>query len=653
VTDWNWRRLALCSALAIVTTIGDPAAARAQSLYGSIVGAVRDASGAAIPGATVTIKNQQTNLERVSVSNETGLYSFTNVLPGQYDVKVSLQGFKEFVQTAVPVEVGAISRVDVSLEVGALTETVTVASAAQLLQTDNASVSTELKSDAITNLPLAQYRNYQSLMNLVPGASPTQFQNALTDSPARSLRTYVNGQNPNSNNTKSDGATNQNLWLPHHVMYVAPAETIDTVNVSTSNFDAEQGMAGGAAITVITKSGTNEFKGSAFEFWNNDSMNARPYFATAKTPISRNIFGGTVGGPIARDRLFFFGSYEGYYDRSTSQIFYDVPTEAMRRGDLSGALNANGALQVIYDPTTGSADGTGRLPFATNTIPDDRIDPIAKKLLEFYPLPNLPGLTRNYVRDAKSKVDRDNYDFKVNWNRTAAHQIWGKYSQMEATVSNLFYLGVDGGGEGNTHVKQATFGHTWTLGTNAVLDSTFGWSRQTQDVLGPDFSLGNFGLDALGIPGTNAVGQFADDERYAGFPQFGFASTSTFGATNIGYSALGNNAGWNPLFRDERTYAWTSNLTKLIGRHDVRVGYSGNFLYMDHWQPEIDNPRGNFNFDGNATRLLGTGTQAANIYNMYAQMLLGLPSSVSRSIQNELMTVREWQHGFLRAIAGT
>ncbi len=176
-------------------------------------------------------------------------------------------------------------------------------------------------------------------MNLVPGATPTQFQNALTDTPGRSLRTYVNGQNPNSNNTKSDGATNVNLWLPHHAMYVAPAETIDTVNISTSNFDAEQGMAGGAAITVITKSGTNEFRGSAFEFFNTDALNARPYFATRKTPIDRNIFGGTLGGPIQKNSLFFFGSYEGFFDRSTTQIFYDVPTAAMRNGDFSGALS--------------------------------------------------------------------------------------------------------------------------------------------------------------------------------------------------------------------------------------------------------------------------------------------------------------------------
>jgi hypothetical protein len=610
------------------------APARAQALYGSIVGTVRDTSGATVPGATVTIKNTQTALEQTSVSNETGAYSFSNVLPGQYDVKVSLQGFKEFVKTSVPVEVGQPSRVDVALEVGAISETVTVASESQLLQTDKADVHTELKSEAITKLPLAQYRNYQSLMNLVPGATPTQFQNALTDSPGRSLRTYVNGQNPNSNNTKSDGATNVNLWLPHHVMYVAPAETIDTVNISTSNFDAEQGMAGGAAITVITKSGTNQFKGSAFEFWNGDKLNARPYFATAKTPIKKNIFGGTIGGPIAKNKLFFFGSYEGYYDRSTSQIFYDVPTDAMRNGDLSGAVT-NGVLQVMYDPLTGNADGTGRTPFAGNLIPAGRIDPVAKRILDYYPHANLPGNTRNYVRDAKSTVDRDNYDFKVNWNRTSSHQIWGKYSQLEANVGNLFYLGVDGGGSGNTHVKQGTAGHTWTLGSNSVLDSTFGFSRQTQDVVGPDFALGDFGSDTLGIPGTNGAGSYASDDRYNGFPSF-----------NPGFSAIGNNAGWNPLFRDERTIAWSGNLTRLYGRHEIKAGYSGNFLYLDHWQPgDVATPRGDFTFNGAATRLFGPGTQTANIYNQYAQFLLGYFTSATKGIQYEEMTAREWQHG--------
>ena len=614
---------------AVCLTALVPTLASAQALYGSITGTVKDTSGASVPGATVAILNTQTALERTTVTNETGTYNFTNVTPGSYLVKVTLQGFKEFQQTDVPVTLGQVSRVDLALELGALTETVTVASEAALLQTDKAEVNTQLKSEAITNLPLAQYRNYQSLMNLVPGATPTQFQNALTDSPGRSLRTFVNGQNPNSNNTKSDGATNVNLWLPHHVMYVAPAETIDTVNVSTSNFDAEQGMAGGAAITVITKSGTNEFKGSAFEFFNSDALNARPYFATAKTPLDRNIFGGTLGGPIKKNSLFFFGSYEGFFDRSTTQTFYDVPTAKMRAGDFSETTS------VIFNPFTGDVNGNGRTPFAGNQIPSNMLSPIAQTINQYYPAPNLPGLTRNYVRDLDTKVDRNNYDVKLNWNRTAAHQIWGKYSQMDALVSNLFYLGVEGGGSGDTAVKQFTLGQTWTLNANTVVDSTFGFSRQNQEVIGPDFELGNFGQDVLGIPGTNASGNFDNPERYAGFPTF-----------NTGFSAIGNNAGWNPLYRDERTYAFTTNVTRLMGKHEVRFGYAGNFLYLDHWQPEVDNPRGNFNFNGNATRNFGAGTVAPTIYNQYAQFMMGLVTSSSKSVQYELMTTREWQHGF-------
>ncbi|MGH9158968.1 MAG: carboxypeptidase regulatory-like domain-containing protein, partial [Vicinamibacteraceae bacterium] len=307
---------ALLPVLALVCLVAIPA--RAQVLYGGLVGAVADSSGAPVPGATVTATSQQTGLVLEAVSNETGTYRITNIQPGTYDVRLSLQGFKEFVRTGVPITANSISRVDVTLEVGQLEETVTVASDAALLQTDTADVHTELKSKEITDLPLANYRNYQSLMNLVPGATPTITQNALTDTPARSLRTFVNGQNPTSNATKTDGATTMNVWLPHHVMYVSPAETIDTVNVSTNAFSAEQGQAGGAAITVITKSGTNQLSGSAFEFINSDTLNARPFFDPDKLPLDRNILGGTLGGPILRNKLFFFGSYEGFFERSTA-----------------------------------------------------------------------------------------------------------------------------------------------------------------------------------------------------------------------------------------------------------------------------------------------------------------------------------------------
>ena len=214
-----------------------------------------------------------------------GLYSFTNVQAGRYDVKASLQGFKEFVKSGVPVNVNEVSRVDVALEVGALTETVTVQSAQELLQTDKADTHTEIKS-ADDHAAAAAAEPQLSVADQ-PGARARRRRVSRTAKwtrPAARSATNVNGLDRNNNGTKTDGATNVNIWLPHHTMLVSPAETIDTVNVSTSNFDAEQGMAGGAAITVITKSGTNELHGSAFAFYNNESLNAKPYFATTKQP---------------------------------------------------------------------------------------------------------------------------------------------------------------------------------------------------------------------------------------------------------------------------------------------------------------------------------------------------------------------------------
>jgi hypothetical protein len=178
-------------------------------------------------------------------------------------------------------------------------------------------------------------------------------------------------------------------------------------------------------------------------------------------------------------------------------------------------------------------------------------------------------------------------------------------------------------------VYSFTTGQTWTINPTMLFDATFGFARQDQDVYGPDFDSGNFGLDVLGIPGTNDAG--LGDQRYAGYPVF-----------NTGFDAVGNRDGWNPIFRDERTYSVATNLTKNMGRHDLRTGYTLNFMYLDHWQPESGNPRGSFSFAGNATAL--RGGQTANFFNTYAAFLMGLTSSVGKSVQNELMTTREWQH---------
>jgi Carboxypeptidase regulatory-like domain/TonB dependent receptor-like, beta-barrel len=637
-------------AAGIVLTIGFAAApAKAQILYGSVVGVVRDGTGAFIPGATVTVVNKDTNLTREATTNNEGAYSLINVLPGPYDVKVSLTGFRNISRPNVDVTIGQIARVDFTLELGAVQENVLVVAESPILQTDKTDIHTQLKSEVITQLPLNRFRNFQALLNLAPGTTPMAFGNAETDTPGRSMATNVNGQANTQNSTRTDGATNMNIWLPNHLMYVSPVETVDTVDVSTSSFDAEQGMAGGAAVTVITKSGTNQFRGSAFEGFNNQGLNATPAFfgvgaAPPKLPVKGNGYGGTVGGPIKKNKLFFFGSFEGYKRRSSLFTYFTVPDDALRSGDFSKAFNTNGSVQTIFNPFTGNADGTGRQAFPNNQIPANMLNPIAMKILQLFPKPNFTGIgaggyTNNYQRQEDRKVDRQNYDGKVNWNRTSAHQIWAKFSHMHAVVDDLSnYLGVPtvSGSGGNTKVYQLTAGQTWTLTPTLLMDQTFGFSRQKQDVLGPDFNAGNFGRDVLGIPGTNDQG--SGDQRYAGYPEFRFGGT-----TSGFFSQLGNRDGWNPIFRDERTYSIATNITKVHGQHDFRGGYFLNFLYLDHWQPETGNPRGQFIFNNNTTGLRG-GSQTPNFYNAFAAFLLGQVGQANKSVQNELMTSREWQH---------
>jgi hypothetical protein len=617
-----------------------------QILYGSIVGVVKDPQGGTVPGATVTIVNKETNLTKETTTDAEGAFTVNNVLPGPYDVKVTLQGFRESVRRDVPVTIGQISRVTVALEVGSVSETVTVVSDTQLLQTDKADVHTELKSAEIVAMPLNRFRNYQALMNLVPGTTPMAFGNAETDTPARSLATNVNGQVNTNNTTRTDGATNMNIWLPNHNMYISPAETVDTVNISTSSFDAEQGNAGGAAVTVITKSGTNLFKGSGFEYYNSDKLNATPRFFSAgavppKLPLKANTYGATLGGPVRKNKVFFFGSFEGFRRTQSLFTFFNVPDAKLRAGDFSSAFAADGSLQQIYDPATGTSNGVGRTAFTGNVIPGNRLDPIALKVLALFPLPNTPGiglggLTSNYKRQEDRSFKRDNMDGKVNWNRTSAHQIWGKFSYMNANVDDLTnYLGPDpnaSGDGGFTKVYQATAGQTWTLSSTMLMDMTFGYGRQDQHVYGPDFQAGNYGLTTLGIPGTNDQG--SGDARYAGYPVF-----------NTGFSAVGNRDGWNPIFRDERTYSLSTNISKLKGRHDFRGGYLMNFFYLDHWQPETGNPRGQFDFNSATTRLNG-GQGSSGPYNQYAAFLLGYVGTAAKSVQNEVMTAREWQHSF-------
>ncbi|AMY08214.1 hypothetical protein LuPra_01407 [Luteitalea pratensis] len=625
--------LVACASLAL------PTIAAAQALYGSLTGTVTDNTGASIPGVTVTVTNEGTGLKLDTVTDGQGLYTIRNVMPGTYTLNAVLQGFKTFAQTGIPLTAGNILRVNATLEIGALTESVTVTSEAALLKTDKADVSVELQPKAITDMPLNQYRNYQALMNLVPGATPGALQNSTGSTPQRSLRTAVNGTNPNNNSTRIDGSASINIWLPHHAGMVASAETIDNVNIVTNSFDADTGMAGGAAIAVVTKSGTNNVRGSAFFFHNRDDWNANTFFNNAnglvKPPVDNSIYGGTLGGPIVKNRLFYFGSYERFEEERGLQETFSVPTARMRNGDFGEVLAAFPTFR-IFDPLTGAANGTGREFFPGAVIPANRISQIARRIQETYPAPNTTAdLNRNGIADdyavARAPMfDRDNYDAKVSWNRSTAHQIWGKISYLRADAQDRFLLGFDGSAPAPTEVIAPVFGHTWTLSPTLILDGSFGVTLNEQSAFNPDYGT-NYGSDIWGIPGTNG-----GDIRQSGMPNVA-----------TGLSSLGNTNVSNPYFWNTSVYSFSQALTKVAGHHELRLGYDLNHLSMEHWQPEIGNfgPRGGFTFSGNVTGASGYQPVSGGGFNGYAAFLLGLPSSSGKSVQAEEMTTREWQHG--------
>src|SRR5262249_23033058 len=347
-----------------------PLSGQAQVLYGSIVGDVTDTSNAPIAGAMVRITHTETNQSRQLTTNQAGGYSFPIIPAGTYEVTITKDGFQTYTSRNVVVTVEKVVRVDAKLQVGRVTESIEVTVQAATLQTDRAEVRGELTTKTLENLPVPVGRNYQNLLVMIPGFTPPANQHSVAANPSRGLTFNVNGTTRNANNVRIDGAVVNNPWLPHVTAYVPALEAINEVSVTTSSFDAEQGLSGGTAVSVQIRSGTNQIHGSLFEYHTNNALKARPFFLPAdqgKPKLVDNQFGGTIGGPIIKDKLFYFGSYEGTFNRQNAFRFVTVPTEAMRAGNLSASPN------LIYDPATGNADGSGRQAFANKIISADRI----------------------------------------------------------------------------------------------------------------------------------------------------------------------------------------------------------------------------------------------------------------------------------------
>lgn len=642
-----------------------PQMGKAQVLYGSITGNVTDSNGAAVAGATVTITHKETGQSRDGVTDAQGSYDFPTVQAGTYTVKVTKQGFKTVSRDNIVVTLNNITRANLSVEVGQVSETVVITAEAAQLKTDRAEVSAELTSRPLRDLPVPLGRNYQNLFKTLPGFTPPEEAHSVPSNPSRSLVFNVNGASRSSNNTRIDGISSTNIWLPHVTAYVPALEAIETVNVVSNSFDAEQGLAGGAAINVQIKSGTNDFHGSAFEYHSDQALKARDYFRppqNAKGKFIQNQYGGTLGGPIIKNKLFFFGSYEGTKNRQNDSRIETVPTTAIRNGDFSAYLgdvvkDANGnpikvttlsgqvidaRVGMIFDPTTGNLDGTQRKAFDGNIIPSSRINPIIKKILPLIPAPNLSGETNNYFASAGFLFDRWTVDSKVNWNVNSKLNVWGRYSVLNFFTVNETVFGQalqgrainssnPGTGQGKTH--SVSFAGVYTFSSNFIVDANFGLFKQNTDVAQSDIAEKR-GLDFLGIPGTNGTRAFE-----GGFPFFDLPTYSDYGTVDT----------FMPYTRRDDQYQIVANANWLKGPHNIRFGVDVYRQKLNHTQPESTDTsfgaRGGFRFANGTTSLKGGAN--GNQYNGFAAFLLGLPDRIGKLTLTEApFSTRNWQYSF-------
>ncbi len=640
VSSLAWRLRAIPISLLLILVISP--SSFAQTLYGSIVGNVSDKSNAVVPGATVKITNKATNQVRDAVTNDDGSFNFPTVQTGIWEITVTKQGFKTTSEGNVIVSANNITRTSLAMEVGALADTVNVTSDAAILQTDRAEVRAELNSQALQNLPVPPGRNYQQLLRTIPGITPPSNAHSVPTNPSRALQYNVNGTSSSSNNTRIDGASQYNVFLPHVTAYVPALESIESVNVVTNNFDAEQGLAGGAAVNVQIKSGTNSYHGSAFEYHDNHLTKARPWnltpingVAQAKPKRVYNQFGGTFGGPIKKDKLFYFVSFEGTNDRQLGNRLLTLPTAEMRNGDLSG-----GAVG-IFDPTTGNSFGQNRTAFNGGIIPAGRIDPIAKLILKDLPLPNRSGFVNNYYATAPYAYDKKTVDTKINYNVNEKFTTYGRFSFLNYSQINPGALGpldgigtaAQGGNTGNATGK--TYGVTvagvYTVSTNFIIDANIGYTKQgTNSEQG--FLDKNIGRDVLGIPGTNGTRDFEK-----GWPRFRIG----------GFANLGVQDSFMPYYRNDPQWQYVSNFNWTKRNHNIRFGFDFARQSLNHLQAEwngggnTEPSSGGFQFGTGPTSLCtalntaGTGCstfQANNTaFNSFGTFLLGLHTGSGRT----------------------
>ncbi|MGH9385492.1 MAG: carboxypeptidase regulatory-like domain-containing protein [Vicinamibacterales bacterium] len=580
------------TALALLVAMAVAVPAWAQFDTASVVGTVRDSSGAVIAGATVTLTSAATGVSVTRTSNANGLYEFITVRPGTYIVTGEQTGFALALADNVQVQVGARLRVDLTLTVGQLTEKVEVTGFSPLIETDSSQRGQVISGDQMRSLAL-NGREYSSLALMSTGVRQSAL-NKSTNSTPREGAFNVNGLRSTFNNFLIDGLDNNaygtsNQGFSNQVMQ-PPPDAVGEFRVVTNNQSAEYGRAAGATVNVVYRSGTNRFHVDGWEFFRDTALNATTYFKPPdgkKPPLRRNQFGAVFGGPLVKNRAFFFADYEGFRQDTRGTVFSTLPNAVQKQGILS---------VDVQDPRTGVTYAAGtRIPMTS----------FAQKVLTGLPDPNLPGAANNYSIGQLFTNDSNKAGGKVDLTVSPRLSVFGRYGwrKIDTFDEPTIPLPSGGGGNGNIYArsKQLAFGATYTPSDRSLLEVRFGWSNTEAGKNPP----------ALGTPADFGLSGLPTDPRIAG----GLPTQSITGLSQFGRQAT------NPQWQFPTVYNPKVNYTWLMGRHSLKAGYE--FQYVNVEVQDVNPLYGLDTHAGQFSR--PAGAAANNVYNL-ADFMLGLRS---------------------------
>lgn len=598
------------TAVCVAVLLAVAADALAQGM-GEITGTITDASGGIVPGATVTVTNDATGAARHAVSNEAGVYSAPALPPGTYTVAVELTGFQAQTRRGLVLQVQQVARADFRLSAGTVAESVEVVAGAALLATEDTTVGQVIDNKRIVELPL-NGRSYLQLAALTPGvninSSPSGGATSFQGGHRARQQISINGQRGQFNHFTLDGIENTDPNFNTYIL-LPSVDALQEFKVQSATYPAEYGF-GITQINVTTKSGTNQFRGSVFEYFRNDSLDAKNFFDSKTAPIppfTRNQYGGTLGGPILRNRLFIFANYEGLREDKAQTALSSVPSAALRSGDFTGR-------RVIYDPATRTRQADGTItaqPFPGNRIPADRLDPTAVRAMEYWPEPTLPGTGRNYLSNEARRTTADQWLARVDLVQSDRMSWYGRTSwakDREYTPSAF----PDQGTWTNSRPDQVLIGNTWVLGPSMVSSLRLGWSRFDNLVVGVNSFQNDVNGQVLRISGLNLT----NDPAFWGRP--------TFNVT--GYTGFGDRT--NIYLTHNNIYEVGEDLSWVFGKHVMKMGFSIKRIHYNQLGNQF--ALGGFDFDGTATEnpaaRPGTGDPMADF-------LLGITSQSFTAVQ--------------------